>query len=504
MVGACVHPRESSEGGLIRRILRGPALVALCATVGACTASGSGTAPTETAYGTLEAPTAPLAGASPNVVVLVIDCLRADHMGAYGYDRDTTPHLDRLAAEGARFEHVLAASNWTRPSVASLFTGLSPSQHQVPGIEISRDVAQEQIEARRAEADEQRVLAGNALSDELLTLAEVFAAAGFDTGAFLHQAQMPDYLGFDQGFDRYDLVQGKRNVVDEFGRWAADRPGEGAPFFAYLHVLALHYPYIPAPPQDLWRTRFELLPAAERGSAIAREMRRRELGAEDRQELIDLYDGVLLGVDELVPHIEDLLERLGSGDNTLLAVTSDHGESFYERGRYKHAGTSLHAELVRIPWLLRHPGASWSGTVIDTPVALVDIMPTLTDLAGIGIPSGIAGRSAVPLLFGEALPNRPLLAETTTDAAIKALVWKGRKFVFNLATDEVEIYDLEKDPGDLHDLAAHFADADIEAARAVLADLLLDNADFAANLDPETVTMSPAEVRRLRALGYLR
>lgn len=467
----------------------------------ACAGPG-GDAPDGVPYGELGPAPDALGPSSPDVVLVVIDCLRADHVGAYGYHRETTPTIDALAGDGVLFDHVLAASNWTRPTVASLFTGLSLSQHRVPGIATPLEVTRAQTAARRDE--NARVLAGNALSDELYTLAEAFRDGGYATAAFINQVQMPPYLGFAQGFDRYDMVDGgDRSVVEGATAWLQEDPPGTRPRFAYLHLLRLHYPYLPAPARDLWRTRFELLPKGPFADDDRKRLAAYDPVPDDAQELMDLYDGVLRGVDRNVRRLLEGLEDIGRADDTIVVVTSDHGEAFFERGRAQHAGSSLHAELVRIPWIMRLPGGAGGGTRVSTPVGMVDIMPTLLDLAGVGVPGGLRGRSVARVVSGRELEPAALLAESSGAGADKALVWKGMKYVFDFEHDRVEVYDVQRDPADVHDLAATLPADRLHEARQVLGALLAEHERFAATVRRDQVEMDDDTVRRLRALGYV-
>lgn len=431
----------------------------------------------------------------PDVVLLVIDCLRADHLGAYGYERPTSPHLDRFAADAVVFEHAIAPSNWTRPSIASLFTSLYPSQHQVPGIDTPAE-RRTALRSAREDLDVDRILGGNALSNDFVTLAEALRAAGYATAAFINQAQMPPYLGFAQGFDIYETDH-DRGVTDRYRQWTFESPG-----FAYLHVLNLHFPYDPAERTDVFRSSRTLPP-----DGLSRAEQRRFWGAlrpadEHRDELAALYDGEILASDRMFGQLIAFLVEAGRYDDTLLIVTSDHGEAFGEHGTFKHGGSNLYSELVRVPLLIKLPGQAFAGARVDTPVGLVDIMPTLLEAASISPPNDLAGRSLWPLMRGEDVA-RPVFSETTNGQ--RQTVYLGDfKYILDLETDAVEVYDYAADPRDTTDLAHELDAAMHRDARALLARWRAANVAFSQQFTQTEIPMADEEIERLRALGYVR
>ena len=437
------------------------------------------------------APSAP----RPDIVLLVIDCLRADHLGLYGYERPTSPNLDRLAAEAVVFEQAIVPSNWTRPSIASLFTSLYPSQHQVPGINTP---AERRTALRRAREDLEvdRILGGNALSSEFVTLAEALRAAGYATAAFINQAQMPPYLGFAQGFDVYE-TDGDRGVTDRYRQWTFDGPG-----FGYLHYLNLHFPYDPGPRTDIFRQVRTLPPEDLTPAERRRFWNRLRPTPEHRDELMALYDGEILASDRMFGRLMAFLKEAGRYDDMMLIVTSDHGEAFGEHGTFKHGGSNLHSELVRVPLLIKLPGQRLAGTRIDIPTTTVDIMPTVLDAASVPIPDELAGRSLMPLMQGARTP-RPVFAETTNGQR-QAVYLDDLKYILDLDSDAIEAYDYRSDPAETRDLSATLDAASIRDARALLARWLTSNLAFSRAYTQTAVPMADEEVERLRALGYVR
>jgi arylsulfatase len=334
---------------------------------------------------------APAPGRPFNVVLLCLDTVRADRLGCYGYgDRPTTPALDALAARSILFRDASAAAGWTKPSVPSFFTGTFPCQHGVY-------------------EGSARGLAGattHVLPAAAGTLAERFQAAGFATGAVIHNAQLRRGGGFEQGFDSYDDEGGDaRDIRARAGRWLDAHAGQR--FFLYLHFLDVHWPYeIP----DAAARRFTsgdvdyfrggdsraLRDAINDGTTV--------LDDEQRATLSALYDGALRFLDDELGELFADLQRRGLADSTLVCVVADHGEEFLEHGRIGH-GHGLWENLLAVPWILHAPGRA--PRVASTPVSLVDLPATL--LAAAGLPAGDAGEGLDRL----AVPDRaaPIFAE---------------------------------------------------------------------------------------------
>jgi len=302
----------------------------------------------------------------PNVVLVCIDTLRADHLGCYGYERDTTPAIDRLAAESTVFADACAASSWTRPSVPSLLTGTYPLQHGLYGLEGKLT---------------------HALSDASVTLAEVFRDHGWRTAAVVCNPQLDLGNGFEQGFEDYRDDSGDAAEIERRAQtWLDSLDGED-PFFLYLHFLDAHWPY---PIPDAYATRFggSSLPelwGAEPGrvrDAINEGDRQSTRAELDR--LRALYDGGIRYVDDQLALLFASLEERGLADDTIVCIVSDHGEEFMEHGRIGH-GHGLQENLLRVPWILHVPGRR--GRRVEHPVGLVDVFPTLLAAAGVEAPA---------------------------------------------------------------------------------------------------------------------
>ena len=343
----------------------------------------------------------------PSVLVILVDALRADRLGIYGYQRDTSPAIDAFASESIVFSRVYAQSPWTKPSVPTLFTSLYPVQHGVYEGEAH-------VGAGRLESD--------VLAEAHTTLAETFQASGYDTVAFVHNAHLDAEGGFAQGFDLYE--QGGLSAEEINQRFLGFLDAERSrPFFAYLHYLDAHWPFQPEMPfRDRFGTRTE-------ASIFDREswkgLRERvndstiQLTDEDRARLQDRHDGGVSEIDNELGQLWAALRERGILDQTIVVLTSDHGEELLDHGAVGHGGT-LFREVIDIPLVLRLPGGVDPGPR-DQVARLLDIFPTLTALAGIEGPSGIEGRDL--LAPSEEIPE--IIAETRHKRTYRVSVRQG-------------------------------------------------------------------------------
>jgi arylsulfatase A-like enzyme len=375
-------------------------------------------------WGTPTITTARDAGA-PLVVVYLVDALRADHLPLYGYPRDTAPELTRFARDGVVFDQAIAASSWTKPSVASLFTSLLPREHGCV-----------------------RFL--TPLDPGLVTLAERLRQAGYGTGAVVVNPHVgAKNMEFDQGFDQFEaLPVGRRaaSVVDAALAFLDARRGQ--PAFVYVHTMDTHAPYRPPSPFD---RRFPPFP--EPGREAARPFRDYEEPA-DRDRIVGQYDGAIAYGDREFGRFVAALRERGLYDRATIVFLADHGEEFLDHGGWEH-GRTLYDELVRVPLVLKYAGRREAGRRVARQVQLVDILPTILKGQRLPVPGGIAGR---PLdeSFGATGPERPAAFQTSyfEDAAYGARTSEA-KYIrhFYPASGEL-FFDLRRDPGERHALDA--------------------------------------------------
>ncbi len=325
------------------------------------------------------------------VILICIDTLRADHLGAYGYPLPTSPALDRLAAEGLCFEDASAVSGWTKPSVPAFLTGTYPCENGV--YEGSASLVEGAVT--------------DVLPQSATTLAEVFSGAGWRTAAFLRNAQLRPGNGFEQGFESYvDEVGDARAIRERAQGWLGGLKA-GEPFFLYLHFLDAHWPY---PVPEEYATRFaeaaQIAPfSGDAGRALVDAVNdgERELTPAERAALIGLYDGAIRYVDDQLGELFAFLDAQGLADEVAIAVVADHGEEFGEHGRIGH-GHGLSQGLLHVPWILRAPGVAPARS--STPVSLIDLFATLVSAAGLE-PWPTSGIDRLANPHGE----RPILAE---------------------------------------------------------------------------------------------
>jgi arylsulfatase A-like enzyme len=441
----------------------------------------------ETTTGGREAPAPPppIERTATNVVLYVADTLRADRLGAYGYARPTSPHLDALAREGVLFEDAVAQGPWTRPTVASILTGRLPPEHRAVSL----------MDAIRADVP---------------TLAELLGGAGYATAAFVTNLNVGARFGFGRGFATFEELREDRARPTVYAT-AADLNARALPwleahrdrpFFLYLHASDPHAPYHPDP-----TVAAPLLPPGIGATAAAGGKLRdalddpNALGADELAALSALYDGDVATLDAGFGELRAALARLGLDDSTLIVFVADHGEEFLDHGGLEH-GRTLFQELVRVPLLVRLPGGRGGGRRVPDRARQVDVFATILALAGIPPPPGIAGevllaadgtpragaREAFSHVNMRAERGRELVAWTTGD-------WK---LVVDRSRGSEQLFDLARDGGERHDRAAEHP---IVAGYARQAALRVLAAARAAAADTRVV--DPDLERRLRALGYV-
>jgi arylsulfatase A-like enzyme len=455
-----------------------------------------------------------------NVVLVVLDTLRADRVGCYGYSRPTTPRMDALCERGIRFANAFSTSSWTLPAHASLFTGLYPIEHGA--------------------TQENTTLSGGAS-----TLADILGAHGYATFAASANPLVSASTGLDRGFDVFidswrgggarshpapDRHPNARAVMAFLDALPADRP-----FFVFVNYVEAHGPYQPPEPH---RSRFlavdtdpALLASALRRGAVGYYMDRSSISPAEFVVLNDLYDGEVARVDDLLGGLVDALEGSGRLDNTLLVVTSDHGENIGDHGHFRHV-FNLYDTTVRIPLILVPPGGTRAGEVRDEPVGLVDVFTTILARAGIAPAAGAAhgrdlldlgdGRDETPV-FAEyyfpfqALGPFPERAHAGRGAPLEPYLQRLRSVqvgdlrLITSSAGSRELYDLSADPGEQRNLAGEREWEGEEERLQTLLDVYVEHAGGDPPLPdaarrgarPAFGELDAESTRRLQELGYL-
>jgi arylsulfatase A-like enzyme len=467
----------------------------------------------------------------PNVVVILIDTLRRDHLSGEGYPRQTSPYLDRLADRGARFTGCLSQSSYTKPSVASLLTSTYLSGHG----------------------------AGNpnsVLSGQHLTVVEAFHQAGYRTAMVVANPTISEDLGFAQGAELFHTLESlllprtrlgyglsklsergrsfplartlrsilfaleqrlfrargaevlaltAPEVADAFVDWQLTIAD--GPYFAYLHLMEPHAPYAP-PLQMAGRFSSPDEPFVATHPPLTGVFLpfnpSTPLATTARNGLIRAYDAEIAYTDQVLERLISQIQNRSGPAGTLIAVTSDHGEEMFEHQAWGH-GHSLHRELLEVPLLLIGPGLP-QGLTVEQTVELIDLTPTLLELTGVPVPQEMAGRSLVPLLRAEAAATGPEEAFSELFYAktywARALQHDRRKLIVSRLGERrhVALFDLDSDPLEHNNIA--------EQAPEVVQSMLLRIDELVAAAEAARPAAEARELdattrERLRALGYI-
>jgi len=418
----------------------------------------------------------------PNVVIIAVDTLRPDHLGCYGYGRDTSPAIDALAGRSTLFENAISQSPWTLPSFGSIFTSLYPSQHGAMSA-VSR------------------------MRESFPTLGEILMERGYATGAIVNASVLKPEYGINRGFEFYDPTPLEGRVADGTTRdalqWVDDNSDR--PFLLFAHYFDPHEPYSP-PAAYAARYKgdydgpigdtFVLHDHCPDVLGMAFEGLKR-LSAADWNQVRALYDGEIAFADSQIGILLEGLDERGLLSNTLVVFLSDHGEEFYEHKGFGH-GHVLYDEVIHVPLMLSLPGRIPEGVRIGRQVRLIDVMPTILDYIGIKASVHMEGVSLKPLLAGTGggtsagsgtvegtggngggtgSPGRISAGQLSAsraailpaDAAYsegllhgperKSVSRQAWKLIYDLSTREAAVFDREEDPAELLDMVSEEPDA---------------------------------------------
>ena len=418
----------------------------------------------------------------PNVLLISIDTLRADMLGCYGYDRPTSPTLDLLAAAGALYENAFTTSPWTLPAHASLLTGLYPRHH---GATTER----------------------RALRRGTPTLGEILSKEGFATMAVVNSHYVGRRYGFGRGFDEFVSIEERMSerdpsqVVDTALAWLSKKR-EG-PFFLFLHDYDVHSDYGALPEYE----KIFVRPYQGRISGSTQQLLQFgrepfELNASDVEHLIDLYAAGIRQTDAELARLIEHLRATEELDNTLIIVTSDHGEEFLEHGGVLHARTQ-YDEVIRIPLILSGPGVPRGRRIVE-PVSINDILPTTLGLVGIPWDGAVDGMDVSQLWrtdASEAARDRILFGEADQNNEKPDITRSARygryKLIYNRLNRQSALYDLRADPRERHDVS----DAQPEIKRQLMKALRrFESVRMAGDRLP---AIDEETRRRLEGLGYM-
>jgi len=434
-------------------------------------------------------PVAPVTRAEhrPNVLLYIVDTLRADHLSGYGYPQPTSPSIDAFAHDAIQFTQAVAQASWTRPATASILTGVYPYAHGA-------------------------ITMWDALRPDIASLPEVLHAHGYGTTAFVTNVNVSSPFGFQRGFDHYtyfpeDEARPSMHVLSDAVNtavfsWLDGQPRQ--PFFLYVHATDPHAPYTP-PPELAARFRDAGLrsPLIGMPQPLRRLVEDPTLVTDDNvRYLISLYDGEIAFVDQSFGQLIAELKRRGLYDNTLIVFTADHGEEFQEHGGFEHART-LYQDQLWVPLLIRLPIAGADGKRVSRRVRQVDILPTVLDALHIPIPAGVQGRSllgvAEEAATDETLAETNLEGQTDTTALFTG-PWKVIQKNNGQAT-RTQVFNIHEDREEHRDIASAMPVLVGYAQQSII------HAVGEARLrrqaaSPDVHSVDPATAERLRMLGY--
>lgn len=458
----------------------------------------------------------PASTAKPNVVLISMDTVRADHTSLYGYERDTTPHLREWAASATLYARAIATSDFTLPTHASMFTGMYPEWHG-------------------AFNDGTNV---QALPLNRLTLAEVLGSHGYWTGeSAANHVYLVGWTNLAKGFrfaknerpvvlkpNSFHLrrvaqrllsfvadmtILDRRSLAAEDigarGAFLLDRAkASGSPFFLFLNYMDAHAPYLPGPPFDSRFSdqdpRFTSAVEQERWKTLERQ----PLSASERSFTISQYDGAIAAEDESIALLINRLKESGLYDNTLIIVTSDHGEAFGERNLLQHGQGVVYEDLVHVPLIVKYPGQQ-AGRSSDELISQVDLMPIALALAGIPAPPGLQGSSFLErgndpnrVVYSSATGLPSFSQENRRFKGTRRAILRGSLKLITWTQGPPELYDLASDPEEKHNLYSP------ENAQAKELSQRLDA--WVATIPRQKTSPSkldPATRERLKSLGYV-
>lgn len=415
-----------------------------------------------------------------NVVIVVVDALRPDHLGSYGYGRDTSPHMDALAGEGVLFSDAKSVSSWTKPTTASILTGLYPRRHGAIS-EFSR------------------------LKDDVETLPETLKKYGYRTFGVFSNRIAGSHAGFAQGFDRFveypeTRITSPKLSADAISDEALDLIDEmesPSKNFLMLFYLDPHYPYVAPHRKYSGGNRLEYL------TEFFDELRFYNASEDDKpwmiDEMVNAYDDEILYTDKQIGRVLDRLRERGLYDNSVIVILSDHGEEFYRHEKIGHAH-NLYDEEVSILLILKAPGVE--AGVSGMPVSQVDVTPTILEILGIPSAEKLDGTNMLNLINGDRVRFFELSYFANSQYAVES---QQMKLLINQNPEGERrgkyLFDLKKDPGEVNNLYQDNRDSQtVKDLEKQLAEYLSQNNQSKG----ETKKYSNETIEALKALGYMR
>ncbi|MDP8225909.1 MAG: sulfatase [Candidatus Lernaella stagnicola] len=427
---------------------------------------------------------APPEPAPANVVIISLDTLRADRLGAYGYPRGLTPHLDKFAAEAVLFEQCIAPAPYTAPSHASLFTGVIPSDH---GCFLRRGQKTVQMSEK--------------INRAVRTAAEMMQQAGYRTASVNGGLQVSPVFGFDRGFADYDCDTERR--FDEASRLALEKLTKDR-FFFFLHSYEIHAPYRP-PADDLARLgSYEgpLDPTRIDGEDLVNiHYQKIKLSGADQQHVINCYDAEVISADRGVGRFLDGLAARDLYDDSLIVVTSDHGEELGEHGKWALHSHTLYDELLHVPLLVKFPKGRFGGTRVPEQVRLIDVLPTIVAAIGLDAPDYATGVDLVTHFGDSRRDDLAAVSQLDTEHVLLSCLRTGEYKLYRASgTGKTKLAYLGP-RGESRFFGTPAEQARLSGELTAMLDRELARNDFGAS---EKVVLDDHMQQKLKELGYVR
>ena len=432
-----------------------------------------------------------------NIILITIDTLRADTLSCYGCERNTSPDIDKIAKQGIIFKNVIAPSSWTVPSMVSLFTSVYPINHgSVQGAKKGDEVFKQEV-----------------FSGELLTLAEILKVDGYTTFGVASNHHLQGKFGFARGFDYFrHLLSLSAPCVNEVIYSWKDDIAKSDKYFLWVHYIDPHWPYTPREPwvnkyiPDEQRFIMDLLTKIpddwRKGVAYLNNL------IENHPETVSIlktfYESEVNYVDR---SIGEFLQKLAPHEDTVIIITSDHGEAFWEHALLGHGGT-LYQEVIQVPLIVKLP-SGLQLTVAKESINLVDIMPSILHLLNINSPAQTLGRSfweskgtfmrAKQVSLSEVSPDYSY-SELDRGARLKAIVTGQWKYIYNYKNKKEQLYNVTLDPLEQNNLSNKRREQ-CNRLNKRLSRWVSQSKKYPPGVKP--IELSPQEEEKLKSLGYI-
>jgi len=417
----------------------------------------------------------------PNIILISIDTLRADHLGSYGYGRGTTPNIDKWAEKGILFENAYSQGPWTYPSMASMHTSLYPTQIGVENLDTK-------------------------IHDSFMTLAEHMKNNFYDTHAIVSNIVVSEPLGFSQGFNTFDQGSIRKNfelsshiVTDKAIEYLSGK--KGGKFFLWLHYMDPHYNYIHH--QEYNYSEGYSGSLGDNLSIKSLNTEKEPLDEEDLIYIKNLYDEEISYTDNSIGELLDAVVELGLMDNTVIILTADHGEEFMERSRFGH-GRTLFQELIHVPLIIYIPGnKDIGGRRVRSSVEVRSIGRTVLDLSGIAN-TQVQGQNLLIAKDDDDWESHAYSQKPNGEGELpleEAIISDNWKLINNLGNGVYELYDLENDPDEKNNLFNVEQNGVDITKQELLTKLSEINTERIG--EPGEVEFKEEDIKKLKALGYI-